>query len=237
MSDGKTGFMGEEVMKAVQADFEGEEIEEGRLKVLVEKKGKKMKKARLDKLKGVVESLGSLIKELEDDESIEKGGIVVSKKTDGANANGTQPSIEVNKEAIEKEANLKAALETVTKAQEAGGEALETEEVKKALELLAADKKEREEAADALLEKQKIAEAQAIVDKANKTDDKPLTAADLTSAVDAAVEKHVKPLNEKIEKMQSTPAEPSSEEPNSTEGDDAGSEEEVNKNLWSNVIY
>lgn len=86
-SDGKTGFMGEEVVKALKAENpEASEAE------LVEKAGRKMKKDRLSKLKGIVGSLESLIKEL-DDEQVQKGGNV-DKKNEEKKDQETQKSTE-----------------------------------------------------------------------------------------------------------------------------------------------
>lgn len=77
-TDGKTGFMGQEVVKSLKAEFpEASEAE------LVEKAGKKMKKDRLMKLKELHASLDSLIKELDDEqtgnENVTKGGTVNTK--------------------------------------------------------------------------------------------------------------------------------------------------------------
>lgn len=225
-SDGNTGFMGQEVVKALKE--KNKNLSDAQFTALVVKRGKKMKTARMDKLKGIMSSLDTLIKELEDDESITKGGLVVKEKTEGV-----APKVKTDSsEAITKEAELKKAVETVTKAEKEGK--LDDPEVKKSLELLATDKKERESITDAILEKQKVADAQAIVDKASQGGgEKPLTKADLDSAVDAAVEKHVKPLSEKIEKMADEP-----ETPSGTEGEGEGEGEEVKKNtsLFKGVL-
>jgi len=71
-SDGKTGFAGIEVMKAaLKTEFpEASEAE------LTEKAGRKMKKDRLMKLKQLHGDLDSLIKELDQDTEVSKGGTV-----------------------------------------------------------------------------------------------------------------------------------------------------------------
>ena len=69
-SDGKTGFMGLEVVKGLS-------------KTEIEKRGKKMRKTRLSKLKTAVESLNTLLKELEDEsENVKKGGSTMTTKKD-----------------------------------------------------------------------------------------------------------------------------------------------------------
>lgn len=89
-TDGKTGFMGTEVVKsALKVEFpEASDAE------IVEKAGKKMKKDRLMKLKELHASLDSLIKELDDEQSNEnvtKGG-TVNNQGKGKNDQETQKS-------------------------------------------------------------------------------------------------------------------------------------------------
>lgn len=166
-SDGRTGFMGQEIAKDASA-------------AEVEKRGKKMKKSRLAKLKQAAEALNSLIKELDDEsETVNKGGSMSTeeKKTD---------------EKVDKTAAAGNAPE---------GQASE------------AANQETEKSAD---------------------NSKPLTQADL----DAAVEKAVKPLQEKIEKLEGQPADSAAENGDDTEGEETNkSETETKKSLFSNVIY
>lgn len=103
-SDGKTGFMGTEVVKAALK----KEFPEASESELVEKAGKKMKKDRLMKLKELATGLDSLIKELDDEqqkgnENVTKGGTVnnqgkgkndqeTNKSADGAAAAPATPA-------------------------------------------------------------------------------------------------------------------------------------------------
>lgn len=88
-TDGKTGFMGQEVLKSeLKKEFpEASDAE------LVEKAGKKMKKDRLMKLKELATGLDSLIKELDDEskENVTKGG-TVNNQGKGQNDQETQKS-------------------------------------------------------------------------------------------------------------------------------------------------
>lgn len=75
MSDGKTGFMGEQVLKGLKTEFPQDTEEQ-----LVEKAGKKMKKERLAKLKQVHDEIGTLIKELDNEQvDVTKGGTMGTK--------------------------------------------------------------------------------------------------------------------------------------------------------------
>lgn len=78
-SDGKTGFMGEEVVKSVKAALKKAEpnLSEDEL---TEKAGRKMKGDRMSKLKEAVGVLQTLVKELEGDTNVKKGGETVSKE-------------------------------------------------------------------------------------------------------------------------------------------------------------
>ena len=84
-SDGSTGFMGQEIAKGLDSDE-------------ILKRGKKMKKTRLAKLKSAVESLNALMKELEDEsENVNKeGGSTVTTKDENKKVEG---ETETNKEA------------------------------------------------------------------------------------------------------------------------------------------
>jgi len=111
-SDGNTGFMGEEIMKSLKAQFkDGAEKD---FPVFVEKAGKKMKSARLDKLKGILSSLETLIKELDEsqDSEVSKGGTMTDpKKNDevtNKSTSGSKTELEIAKEAADA-ANAKVA--------------------------------------------------------------------------------------------------------------------------------
>lgn len=86
-SDGKTGFMGTEVIKSLKVEFPDASDSE-----LTEKAGKKMKKDRLTKLKKLRDEMDSLIKELDDESNnVTKGG-TVNNQGKGTNDQGTQKS-------------------------------------------------------------------------------------------------------------------------------------------------
>lgn len=138
-SDGKTGFMGTEVVKsALKQEFpQASEAE------LVEKAGKKMKKDRLMKLKQLRSDIDSLIKELDDEQSNEnvtKGGTVnnqgkgsdqeTNKSADGAAAApATTATTSSEQSAAQPAAGLTAAQveEVVQKAVKAATEPLQKE--------------------------------------------------------------------------------------------------------------
>lgn len=134
-SDGKTGFMGTEVVKSLKTEFpQATEAE------IVEKAGKKMKKERLWRMKELHEGLGKLIGELDDEETnVTKGGTVktdtttqeTNKSADGAAAApaSTQAANETPAAAPAQASGLTAAQieEIVTKSVKAATEPLQKE--------------------------------------------------------------------------------------------------------------
>lgn len=79
-SDGKTGFMGVDVVKSALA----KEFPQASEAELIEKAGKKMKKDRWMKMKKVHDDLGALLKELNDEENetnVTKGGTDMKTQT------------------------------------------------------------------------------------------------------------------------------------------------------------
>ena len=120
-SDGKTGFMGEEVIKSVKAVLKKAEpnLTEDEL---TEKAGRKMKGDRMSKLKDAVGVLQSLLKELEGDANVKKGGETVSKEKEKKDQE-TKKSTEGSSD---------AAATTETPAADATPESKETEVVKAA---------------------------------------------------------------------------------------------------------
>lgn len=88
-SDGKTGFMGEEVVKSLKLAEPTLSDDE-----LTEKAGRKMKKDRLVKLKEAMGIIGNLIKELDDEMEVNKGGqTMTAKKQDQETQKSTDGSV------------------------------------------------------------------------------------------------------------------------------------------------
>ena len=88
-SDGKTGFMGEEVVKSLKAENPTDSDA-----TLLEKAGRKMKKDRLVKLKEAMGIIGNLIKELDDEMDVNKGGqTMTAKKQDQETTKSTEGSV------------------------------------------------------------------------------------------------------------------------------------------------
>lgn len=151
-SDGETSLSANESVSKGLEDGVSDAVFDS-LVCIVEKKGRKMKAARLEKLRSILSSLGVLVQDLDNDSNKDYGS-----------------------ENVKKEETKTETTENVVKSEEAS----EKQPEEKAPEAPAAD------------------EAKA-------------------PSVDEAVEKALKPLLDRIEKLESAPAKPSSVEADTTE--------------------